>query len=112
MPERRSRAPSWWYADLSKSVDAEDAFRILSIIPRPARGQTRIAFAVGTAPVVRLSLYDVLGRRVQVLADAPMFEGGPYEATLDAADLAPGLYFLRIEAGSAESRTEPLIVIR
>ncbi|HLT48365.1 MAG TPA: S8 family serine peptidase, partial [Rubricoccaceae bacterium] len=80
-------------------------FRLLGARPNPFRGRAVVPFEVPEAAQVRVSVYDVLGREVAVLADG-RFEAGRYEATLDGAGLAAGLYLVRatVVAGDAESR--------
>ena len=46
---------------------------------------------------MRLAVYDVLGREVVLLADAP-YEAGAHALTFNAADLPTGLYFARLSA--------------
>ena len=46
-----------------------------------------------------LRLYGVDGRRVATLAQGTM-PAGRHEATLNANDIAPGVYFLRLQAGN------------
>ena len=55
-------------------------------------------------------VYDVLGRQVAVLVDEPKLPGS-YEVTFDGTNLASGLYFYRMEAGSFVT-TKKLLLIR
>jgi hypothetical protein len=48
--------------------------------------------------VVRLSVYDILGREVTVLVDERR-DAGVHEVTFDAAGLSSGVYFYRLQAG-------------
>ncbi len=48
---------------------------------------------------VRLAVYDVLGREVAVLANG-RYPAGRYSFTFDGANLASGVYFYRLTAGS------------
>jgi hypothetical protein len=56
-----------------------------------------VSFAIPQGTHVRLTLADVQGREVAVLADG-MREPGRYTAALDASDLRAGMYFLRMQA--------------
>jgi len=51
----------------------------------------------GAQYIVSLTVYDMLGREVVVLADG-MKEAGNYTATFDASRLASGIYFTRFIA--------------
>jgi hypothetical protein len=57
-----------------------------------------------------LKLYDVLGREVKTLAEGH-YLSGYYNVTLDAKDLASGLYFYRLNAGTFTS-TKKLVVLK
>jgi hypothetical protein len=84
-------------------------FGLVSLAPNPSAGEMRIDFAVPRAAVVRLSVLDVMGREVAVLADG-LRPPGRYQATWSgegARGLVPaGLYFVRYRtpAGSFMKR--------
>jgi hypothetical protein len=67
--------------------------------PNPFRGATAIDFALDGPGSVRLSAFDVAGRLVAVLVDEHR-AAGRHAVSWQAEDLAPGVYFLRLEAGS------------
>jgi hypothetical protein len=48
---------------------------------------------------VNLSVYDVLGRQVFVLVNETK-DAGVHNVKFDAAELASGVYFYRLQAGS------------
>ncbi len=64
--------------------------------PHPASGNATVPFALPTAGHARLTLYDLMGRRVAVLADQTL-AAGPQRASLDAGSLAAGTYLLVLE---------------
>ena len=45
--------------------------------------------------MVRLKVYDVLGREITVLADK-IYEAGNYEVEFNAANLPSGIYFYNL----------------
>lgn len=71
--------------------------------PNPFTGSTRIGFRLPAAARVRLTLHDVQGRAVAVLAEGD-FGAGAHAVRWDAGPhgLAPGLYFARLRAGNAQ----------
>ena len=75
-----------------------DAFALTRIFPNPAAGRATAAFTLGQAQTVRVRVFDVLGR--EVLADERAFAAGAQQVDLDAAALRPGLYVVRLEAGT------------
>jgi len=64
--------------------------------PNPATGLVNLAFSLETAQHARLSVVDVLGRQVALVADAPA-PAGRSAFTLDASGLASGLYLVRLQ---------------
>jgi len=77
--------------------------------PNPARHQVTVQYALPEARPVTLRLYDVLGRRVQTVAQAE--QEGRREVQLDVSGLTSGVYFLRLTAGET-TQTERLTVVR
>jgi len=80
----------------------ERDFRLDQNYPNPFAGKTTIAFDLETGGDADLSVYNLLGKRVAVLASGRM-EAGRHEAKWDAAGFAPGVYYyrLRTENGTA-----------
>ncbi len=58
---------------------------------------------------VRLVVYDVLGRQVSTLANS-RYPAGRYSFTFDGANLASGVYFYRLTAGSFSAVRKMLLV--
>ena len=80
---------------------AEDRLAGLSMpYPNPSAAKVTVPFALARAAAVRLSVFDVLGREVQVL-DAGTRPAGDHTATLDGARLQPGTYLVRLSVDGA-----------
>jgi hypothetical protein len=74
-----------------------------SASPNPFSSGVRASYTVGGSMPVRLSVYDVEGRLVRVLADG-LQSAGDHSTTWDGLDshgrrAGSGIYFLRLEAG-------------
>lgn len=67
--------------------------------PNPTRGAGMVRFSLAEAGDVRIVLYDALGREVARLVDAPR-EAGEHTVPVDAAGLSPGIYVVRMDAGT------------
>ena len=80
----------------SKNVPAELA--LTGVYPNPTSGAATVAYALPQTADVELAAYDVLGRRVAVLASGSV-EAGTHEASFDASALPAGLYVVRLRAG-------------
>ena len=73
-------------------------FRLDQNYPNPFNPVTTLRFAVPEPSIVKLMLYDLMGREIAVLMDEPL-ESGEYNFVFDAADLPSGVYIYRIQAG-------------
>lgn len=78
--------------------------------PNPFHSETTIPFDVPEATHARLSVFDLLGRRVAVLVDAPV-DAGAHIAQWSAAGMAAGLYVVRLEAGTFTTH-HTMVVVR
>ncbi len=77
--------------------------------PNPFRSSTRITFEIPQPSHARLALYDVTGREIRVLIDAPL-RAGEHAIDLDGGGMASGVYIYRLRVdGSIRSRTMTLI---
>ncbi|PAP78172.1 T9SS type A sorting domain-containing protein [Rubrivirga marina] len=86
------------------------AFALEAPYPNPSAGLVTVPYAVAEAGLVRLAVYDVLGREVVRLADGPV-EAGAHAARFEAGGLPAGAYVVRLEAGGAVA-TARLVVAR
>ena len=64
--------------------------------PNPFNPSTTISFSIPVQGNVSLKIYDVLGKEVVTLVDE-MKGAGNYQITFDAAQLASGMYFYRLD---------------
>ncbi|WP_412061335.1 T9SS type A sorting domain-containing protein [Rubrivirga sp. IMCC45206] len=75
-----------------------------SVFPNPTAGASALEVSVAEAQVVRVSVYDVLGRSVGVAFDGTVTAGDAVRVELGAR-LSPGTYVVRVEGASfAETR--------
>ncbi|MCK4596713.1 T9SS type A sorting domain-containing protein, partial [bacterium] len=65
--------------------------------PNPFNPVTTISFDVPEKTKIKLSLFNVLGKEVKVLADG-IYCAGHHEIDIDARNLCAGVYFYRIKA--------------
>jgi hypothetical protein len=80
------------------------AFALHAARPNPTRDETRIGYELPRATRVRLSVFDVTGRRVRTLVDG-LEAGGRRTVSWDGRDGAgravpSGVYFYRLQAGA------------
>jgi hypothetical protein len=83
----------------------------LAVSPNPFRGAAAVTLALGApAEAVTVALYDVLGRRVAVLARGRL-DGGAHTFALDGSVLPAGVYVVRVALGGA-SGAGPAVAAR
>jgi len=78
--------------------------------PNPFNPETTIKFELPEDAIVSLKVYDILGKEVATLIDG-FEEAGYHQASLNATNLASGLYFYRITAGSFTD-VKKLVVVK
>jgi hypothetical protein len=80
----------------SPRVPIPGQFRILSVYPNPFNGSARIRFSSTSGRLLRLVIYDILGRKVQ--ASEPRWSTpGISEWQWEPQALASGQYFVRLQ---------------
>ncbi len=102
--------------DEQPAARVPEDYRLEQNYPNPFNPSTTIAFHLPAAGRVTVTLFDLLGREVRVLADAEYGPGG-HRVTLDGSGFASGTYVYRlvVRSGSgAESfrRARTLILLR
>ncbi len=72
-------------------------FALHAAYPNPFNPESRLSFDLPQRTVVKLSVFDLLGREVTTLVDGNL-SAGRHQVSFDGANLASGLYFARMEA--------------
>lgn len=83
----------------------------LTVFPNPVTDASRVDFTLSAPCPVRLSLFDLTGRLVKVLVDREL-PAGSNSAVVDATNLPPGVYLLRLETGNSVTTGRCLVVTR
>ncbi len=86
---------------ISTAVESEEAPEAVAVepaYPNPFFQSTTLTYTLPRAAEVRVEVFDVLGRRVQILADG-FQSAGAHRVAFDAGDLPSGLYVIRFSAG-------------
>lgn len=73
----------------------------LAALPNPNGGQFWVQLAAASGGPAQLDLLDLQGRRVRVLFEGLLPAGVSRDLPVEAADLAAGLYVLRLRSGAA-----------
>jgi hypothetical protein len=98
------------YTGVAAGGEEPVTFRLDQNYPNPFNPVTTIRYAVPQPGAVRLEVFDVLGRRVALLADG-VRQAGEHTAVFDAALLPSGLYLYRLQSGGRIS-TRTMMLVR
>ncbi len=86
-----------------------DKFELSQNYPNPFNPATNINFSITERGIVKLIVYDLLGREQAVLVNEDL-GAGTYKVNFDASGLASGVYFYKIEtSGFSDIRKMMLI---
>ncbi len=91
-------------------------FALLGVRPNPFRERTEVAFTLGRAGRVDLTVYDLLGREVRRVARGLWLEAGRQSLAWDGrrgegSEAAAGVYFIRLRT-DAGHWTRPVVRMR
>jgi uncharacterized repeat protein (TIGR01451 family) len=78
--------------------------------PNPFNPVTTISFGLPDAGMVKLAVYDLLGRQVAELVNGYR-PAGQHEISFDAGNLSSGIYVYRLEAGNF-SGTQKMVLMK
>lgn len=82
----------------------------IAVAPNPVTSSAIVTYSTTQLPVTHLQVIDVSGRFVQTLAEGSS-EAGEHSVVFDTVGLAPGVYFVRLTAGS-QVVTARVVVVR
>ena len=95
--------------DVSKTHSDITEFKLQANYPNPFNPSTEIRFNLPRASEVRLTVHDLLGRKVATLVDERL-PAGSQTVTFDAGNLSSGVYLYRLQAdGYSETRKMLLV---
>lgn len=92
------------------TVGLSDAFALTPPAPNPFSTQAQLTLSVRQAQHVRITVHDVLGRRVAQLHDGTLTAGTAHRFTLDGAGWAAGLYLLRVDGERFQKTLRTVLV--
>ncbi|NNF57381.1 MAG: T9SS type A sorting domain-containing protein [Rhodothermaceae bacterium] len=102
-----------FFPEITTATDAEppSGLHLSAPAPNPFRDATTLTLTMPEPTVVRIAVFDALGRQVAVLHDGLVSTQAPLSIRLEGTRLPPGLYLIRVTGGSAH-RTRRVLRIR
>jgi hypothetical protein len=86
-------------------------FELYQNYPNPFNPVTKIKFDLPKKILVKIRIYDVLGREIETLVNEKLY-GGTYEILWEASNYPSGVYFYRIEADGEFEKTGKMILLK
>ncbi|MEO8513650.1 MAG: M12 family metallo-peptidase [Ignavibacteria bacterium] len=97
------------------SSNIPDKYFISPNYPNPFNPVTKIKFGLPASSNVKITIFDMLGKEVQILANSDM-EAGEYLAEWNAVNFASGIYIYKIEAvdkkGNSFIETKRMVLVK
>jgi Mg-chelatase subunit ChlD len=87
--------------------------RLIGVAPNPSRGLAQVTYSLANESEVLIEIFDVSGRRVEVLVDGVQPAGYhtvSWNSQKSGAAVPPGRYFYRFGSGDVRTTGEVLIV--
>jgi hypothetical protein len=75
-----------------------NGFELAQNYPNPFNPVTTIKFSIPAMSHVKLTVFDITGKELDVLIDKQM-NAGNYNVSFDASKLSSGVYFYRLVSG-------------
>ncbi|MEP0861800.1 MAG: T9SS type A sorting domain-containing protein [Ignavibacterium sp.] len=95
---------------IENSTHFVNTYYISQNYPNPFNPVTKIKFSIPKSDIVKIGVYDVLGKEIQTLLNAYKTTAS-YEVDFDASSLPSGVYFYRMISGSYVE-TKKMILLR
>ena len=86
-------------------------YKLYQNYPNPFNSKTIINYEIPENSLVDIRIYDILGREVKTLLNNVQQVRWKYQLEFDGSDLASGVYFYRIKAGSF-TETKKMILLK
>jgi parallel beta-helix repeat protein len=84
-------------------MDSPSVLQYLNNYPNPFHSATTIQYILSENALIRITLYDILGHEIQVLADENQAQG-EYTVSLDGSRLISGIYYYKIQVHSESNQ--------
>jgi hypothetical protein len=106
----RFQTDAVWVAQVTVQGEAPEEFSLAQNYPNPFNPSTRIRYGLPADAKVKLELFDLLGRRIEVLVDERQ-KAGYHEVTFQNSTLPSGLYFYRLKT-EAFTQIRKMMILR
>jgi hypothetical protein len=105
---------SWFAPDLAAPLERKVTpfeFGLSPVYPNPFNGMANLHYRLGSADPFRLSIVDISGREISLLANGNGVKGD-FSTIWNASAVPSGTYFLRLEAIGAGVAQQRLVLVK
>lgn len=92
------------------SSEVPERFALSQNYPNPFNPTTNIKFQISKSEIVKLTIYDILGKEIQILVNQELSPGA-YSVDFDGSNLPSGVYYYKIETVSY-IKTKKMVLIK
>lgn len=93
-----------------QTIEIPNTYKLYQNYPNPFNPVTKIKYGLPKNGNVKLTVYDELGKEVDVLVDGYR-QANTYEEVFDATNLPSGVYYYRLDADGF-SETKKMVIIK
>lgn len=90
------------YNSVRRSVDIPDSYGLVAIYPNPFNGSTSINLNLITPELVSISVYDLNGRLIELIANPHQLQAGRHKFIWTPTDFVSGKYFVQVTANGSD----------
>jgi len=87
------------------------SFQLVNVWPNPFNSTAHVRFYVPEATRIKAELYNLLGQRVRLVGDEAR-SAGYHTTTINGADIASGIYLLKLSNSSGSSMAKRVTLVR
>ncbi len=100
-----------YHPEVEVTVEMVERFVVEPVYPNPFNPLAQFRFAVQRSQQVRVDLFDMLGRQVQVLYEGTPQAGQMHTVPIDGSNLPSGMYLVRV-AGLSFVKTQTVTLLK
>jgi len=98
-----------WFTGVNDKGQIVNSYTLSQNYPNPFNPTTNIRYSIVKSGLVTLNVFDILGRKVATLVNQYQ-AAGVHTVSFNASNLASGVYFYRLEAGSFSNVKKMLLI--
>ncbi|MDP8206601.1 MAG: T9SS type A sorting domain-containing protein [Candidatus Electryonea clarkiae] len=102
---------NWTDITTSNPSAVPERFEISSVYPNPFNSSTTISIGLPASSELRLSIYNITGQKVAVLANEH-YSVGYYQFTFNADELSTGIYFIYASVPGKMDEVRKIVLLR